>query len=73
MMEELECKEEVQKLIYHGFGELCRALDDPELYTSGGRLKKTSLMKKLGLKQKELDILLEDAKRVLETNFYENL
>jgi hypothetical protein len=67
MLEELERRELIQKLIDKGHGELVNALLDNEnqVYTKKGRLNKCGACRVLGWKTKKLEDALAECLEIL--------
>ena len=68
LLEEIERRELVQKLIDRGYGELVMALMDNEnkVYTKKGRLNKSGACRVLGWKTKKLEDALAECQEILK-------
>ena len=68
MLEELELKELIQKLIDNGFGELVDAFleNEHDVTTKKGRLNKSGLGRVLNWKSKQIEETLVQARLLLE-------
>lgn len=68
LLEEIERRELVQKLIDKGYGELVTALMDNEnkVYTKKGRLNKSGACRVLGWKTKKLEDALAECQEILK-------
>jgi hypothetical protein len=71
MLEELELKEEIQKLIDNGYGELVDAFleHEHEVTTKKGRLNKSGLGRLKDWKSKQIEDQLVEAKKLLKDDF----
>ena len=67
----LESEELVSKLSENGQSELvdCLLLNEQEVYTKKGRLNKSSLCRKLGWRQKQLEDAIKQMREILKKDF----
>lgn len=67
ILEEMETKELIEKLIKNGYGDIVNTLlESDKVYTKKGRLNKSGACRKLKLKAKQLEDKLEEMKNLLK-------